>query len=198
MDSDNRNVLIKDNIAAYNDGSGIHYEISYAGRIVDNFSFGNTQRGIYVANSADTVVEHNLVARNGLEGIYAQNAESRARKYPARNNKVMGNIIAWSGKHAVRLPDTGYNNVSDSNLIVGTGPQYGIWDDASNPTVTGLVAWQERFSQDRKSWEKRAPLPADLASKLKNEELNIDWAALRALASGVESSTLKRRPGPPR
>ncbi|MGH9957646.1 MAG: right-handed parallel beta-helix repeat-containing protein, partial [Pyrinomonadaceae bacterium] len=134
FDSNNRNNLIANNTVAYNAGSGIHYEISYGGVIRNNYVFGNTQRGIYVANSADTVVEHNLVACNGLEGVYAQNAEKRAAIHPARNNKVNANIIAWSGKHAVRLPSANYNNVSDNNLIVGPSPQYGVWDDVSNPT----------------------------------------------------------------
>lgn len=196
FDADNKNNLIKNNLSAYNEGSGIHYEISFGGRIVNNFIFGNTQRGIYISNSADTIALHNLVACNGLEGIYAQNSAKRVEKYPARNNEVVGNIIAWSGKHAVRLPAADYNNVSDRNLIVGTAPLYGVWDDAGNPSVNGLVKWQEQFGQDKNSWERTLAIPAELAAKIKNEQLNVDWKALLSLASRLESGGLKKQPGP--
>jgi parallel beta-helix repeat protein len=196
FDTDNRNNLIANNIVAYNQGSGIHYEISYSGVIRNNYIFGNTQRGIYVSNSADTIVEHNLVVANGMEGIYAQNAPKRAEKYPARNNKVTRNIIAWSGKHAIRLPDADYNNFSDKNLIVDASPRYGVWDDSNNPTVTSLAAWQQRFAQDDNSWERVLKIPEELGSKLKNQQTNMDWTVLTRLASAVDSVASEGRPGP--
>jgi parallel beta-helix repeat protein len=196
FDSENRNNVIANNIVAYNEGSGIHYEISYGAVIRNNYIFGNSQRGIYMSNSADTIVEHNLVAGNGLEGIYAQNTQKRAAQYPARNNRVTRNIIAWSGKHAIRLPGADYNNFSDRNLIVDASPRYGVWDDSNNPTVTGLAAWQQQFSQDGNSWERVLKIPDELASKLRNQQTNVDWSVLTRLTTGLDGDSSEGRPGP--
>src|SRR5688500_1636502 len=69
FDWQNRNNTISGNRLAYNKGTGLHYEASFTGRILRNTIFGNSQRGIYLPNSSDSVVAHNLVTDNGLEGI---------------------------------------------------------------------------------------------------------------------------------
>ncbi|MGH8770520.1 MAG: right-handed parallel beta-helix repeat-containing protein, partial [Burkholderiales bacterium] len=145
---ENRNNRIDNNVVAYNEGSGIHYEVSYGAHIARNYVFGNKQRGIYIANSADSLVEHNLVAKNGLEGVAISNEAKRTARFPPKNNKVLANIIGWSGKHALRLPNAEFSNFADGNLFVGDGaPAYGIWEAPAYPTVSGLVAWQAQSGQ---------------------------------------------------
>ncbi len=101
FDAANANVLIQNNICRYNDGNGIHYEISERGIIRNNVCYENKGRGIYLSNSADTIVLHNLCFGNGMSGICAHGVERRGDAtadadtgfMPARNVVVMGNIL---------------------------------------------------------------------------------------------------------
>lgn len=101
FDAANANVLIQNNICRYNDGSGIHYEISERGIIRNNLCYENKGRGIYLSNSADTIVLHNICFGNGMSGICAHGVERRGDAtadsetgyMPARNVVVMGNIL---------------------------------------------------------------------------------------------------------
>jgi parallel beta-helix repeat protein len=180
----NSNNRIHGSVSAYNTGFGIHYEASQRGYIYDNYVFANRQRGIYLAHSADSVVAHNLVARNALEGI-AVIDEGRSPNRPElrpRRNRVFGNIVAWSGKAAIVLPAGLLENSSDYNLFLVAGPPPGFslgW----SPVRQGLAAWRAASGQDDYSWSLQFGLPQTLAAAFAAQQPKPDWSAVNSVAS---------------
>jgi parallel beta-helix repeat protein len=185
MNSNNR---IHGNVAAYNNGFGIHYEASQKGYIYNNYVFGNKQRGIYLPHSSDSTIEHNLVAMNGMEGI-AIIDEGRSKEKEVlrpRANRVLFNIVAWNGKPAIVLPLKLADNVSDYNLMLGSGkpPAFSLgWGSRDNPVRNGLAAWTAASGQDMHSWSKNFDIPASLRKALESRQPNPDWAQVLSLAS---------------
>ena len=159
--------LVHRNLAAFNDGFGIHYEASQRGYFYDNTVVGNHQRGIYLMDAARSVVAHNMVAGNGMEGI-AIVQDGRAAKKDVlvpRDNAVFGNVVAGSGKAAIVLPAAGLGNASDYNLFVSDGapPRFSLgWGSRESPVRQGLAAWQRASRQDLHSWNEKRARPADL------------------------------------
>jgi parallel beta-helix repeat protein len=197
LDSDNRNVVIRDSEVAYNDGDGIHYEISYSGTIVGNYVFGNRLRGIYLSNAVATVVEHNVVIANDLDGIAVNNERSSDPKYAAVNNKIIGNIIAWNGKMELRLPPKNIPSVSNENLFVGAqAPRFGVWHKPAYPRVSGLSSWTEMSGQDKNSWQTLMPFPPALELKIKRRETDLDWPLLTSITRQLDIAAAAKRPGP--
>lgn len=213
MNSNNR---IHGNVSAYNAGMGIHYEASRKGYIYNNFVFANRQRGIYLPHSSDSVIAHNLVARNALEGIAIveeERGKGRAELRP-RGNRVLANILAWNGKAAIVLPSGLLDNASDYNLILGDGepPVFSLgWGSRQSPVARGLDRWRAASGQDLNSWYERMEVPQDLLEALRNQRPDPDWAPVLALASrlsirapdapGKELSlpvAVQTRPGPER
>lgn len=197
LDTDNRNVVIRDSEVAYNDGDGIHYEISYAGTIMRNYVFGNRLRGIYLSNAVATVVEHNLVIANDLDGIAVNNERSSDPKYAAVNNKIIGNIIAWNGKTELRLPPKNVPSISNENLFVGAqAPIFGVWQKPFYPRVSGLSNWIEMSGQDKNSWQKLMPFPPALETKIKRRKTDLDWPMLTSISRQLDIRAPAKRPGP--
>lgn len=161
--------LVHHNLAAFNEGFGIHYEASQRGYIYDNTVAGNRQRGIYLMDSSHSVVAHNLVAGNGMEGIaiVQDGRAAKKRALVARDNVVFGNVVAWSGKAAIVLPAAGAGNASDYNLFIGDAapPRFSLgWGSRESPVRQGLAAWQRAARQDLHSWYEKRARPDDLKS----------------------------------
>jgi parallel beta-helix repeat protein len=177
---DNR---VEKNTVAYNQGFGIHYEASSRAHITDNKVFGNKQRGIYLPHSHNSVIAHNLVAANGLEGIVIideqrRDSDGRIDLRP-RNNAVTANMVAWNKGLALILPGPQYGNVSDRNVYVQTNgmPQFSMdwpkgWTDKKN-----LAQWRSREAQDLSSTVIKAPMDGSIRDALARGEVKIDWAA---------------------
>jgi len=185
----NKNDRVHGNVAAYNAGFGIQYEASQGGYLYDNYVFGNRQRGIYLPDASHSVVAHNLVASNGMEGIAIVD-EGRASSNPAlvpRGNVVFGNIVAWNGKAALVLPAGGLDNASDYNLFVSgaTPARFSLgWGSRASPVREGLVAWQKASGQDLHSWGAPLALPQALAFALRAARPDPPWGPLETLARG--------------
>lgn len=182
---------------------GIHYEASAGAHIVDNYVFGNGQRGIYLPNSSGSTIAHNLVAYNGLDGIVIVNErKEQAQKDPEllpNDNQVVGNILAWNGKNALVLPQGLLGNTSHGNLFVSADTPAGFslgWANIANPTVHGLSAWSALSGQDAHSLQRTLAVPPELARALKNGQTKLDWSMLAALAS--ERKGAADAPGPRR
>lgn len=172
------------NTVAYNTGFGIHYEASARAYIFDNRVFGNGQRGIYLPHSRDSVVKQNMVAANGLEGIVAidehrRDEEGRLDLHP-RNNRIVGNILAWNKGPALILPGPQYHNQSDGNVYISsTGdvtfsmgwPSY--WQ-GKKP----LSQWREENKQDLKSVHFTKHMSKAMLAALRKEKVNINWEVL--------------------
>jgi parallel beta-helix repeat protein len=184
----NSNNKVHDSVAAYNAGFGIHYEASQKGYIYNNYVFRNRMRGIYLAHSSESVVVHNLVAGNGMEGIVAIDegrSQNKAELRP-RGNRIVGNIIAWNSKAAVVLPAGLLENVSDYNLYLGNRepPSFSLgWGSRESPVRKGLPAWRSASGQDANSWGEAAEIPAALLAALEKKQPDADWSDVIKLAS---------------
>ncbi|HTE40284.1 MAG TPA: right-handed parallel beta-helix repeat-containing protein [Steroidobacteraceae bacterium] len=163
FDWHNDNNRIHRNVAARNTGMGIHYEASRRAFIYDNYVVGNGQRGIYLPNASESVVAHNLIAANGMEALAIVD-ERRAREQGPKelipvDNTVVGNVLAWNGKAALVLPDSGAaSNRSEANYFVSERtPTLSLgWPSRERPLAQGLDAWRKVSSQDRHSQQKTA------------------------------------------
>lgn len=183
----NRNDRVHGNVVAYNRGMGIQYEASQRAYIYDNYVFSNAQRGIYLPDASGSVVAHNLVVRNGLEGvaIVDENRPSKRAVLVPRDNVVFGNILAWNGKGELVLPAGGLGNVSDYNLFVyaHAAPSFSLgWGTRASPRRQGLSAWQAASGQDRHSWSVRRTVPQALEYTMRARRGRVPWDALRMLA----------------
>jgi parallel beta-helix repeat protein len=186
---------ITNSIVAYNQGYGIHFEISSGIQIYDNLVYGNKLRGIYIANGSNALVAHNLSANNGWEGIIVANGRRASSSYHPewlpRNNQVIGNIISWSGGDALRLGDRALNNKANGNLYVDD--RLSTYKQERNGTsalgATGLPQWKNVSSQDGGSWEKvmSAGARATAVSAMGAGQPNVDWSLLQNAASGLRA-----------
>ena len=188
MNSNNR---VHDNVAAYNEGFGIHYEASREGYIYNNYVFGNRQRGIYLPHSSGSIVAYNLVVKNGSEGI-AVIDEGRSRDKPEltpRANRVFGNIIAWNGRTSLVLPVGLLDNAADYNLYVSAkdAPGFSIgWGSRESPIRKGLDAWRAASGQDAHSWNPSSDIPPALLASLEAQRPDPDWTQLMAMAANYK------------
>ena len=193
----NSGIRIAGNVTAYNAGFGIHYEASQTGRIEGNASYGNTQRGIYLLESSDSVVQDNTVVANGLEGIVVADGD-RSAGLPAlkpRNNRVLGNTIGWNNDVELMLPYGAVQTRSDRNhfiAAVAPGVVQG-WRAPTNQPARGLQSWRERSEQDAVSTETIAPVPAQLAALLQARRL-VGIEALRAAVATARGFIPEKTP----
>lgn len=184
----NSNNKVHDNVSAYNAGFGIHYEASQKAHIANNRVFGNKLRGIYLPHSSGNIVAHNLVVKNGMEGIAIVDegrSKGRAELRP-RGNRVIGNIVAWNGRSAVVLPAALADNASDYNLylISPEPPAFSLgWASRESPIRKGLDAWRKASGQDEHSWSRPFDIPGDLLAALEKRQPDVDWSPVTKLAS---------------
>lgn len=189
FDWGNDDNLIERNIVAYNEGFGIQYEASSRAIIRDNEVYGNGQRGIYLIHSRDSVVAHNLVAFNGLEGVAIVDEQRVDPKglldlRPGRN-KVLANLIAWNKGLALILPGPEYANFSDANLFVQVkeGPVFSMGWPKGPLGKKSLDSWRTVEKQDHTSLAVTTPIPRELKNELDQGNIRIDWVALQSARS---------------
>jgi hypothetical protein len=185
--------LIHDNTSAYNGGFGIRYEAGVKGYIYNNYVFANGQGGIYLPGSAESIVAHNLVAYNGDEGIAASPdagsaaaPERQAKKVEPRENRVVGNIVAWNGKAGLALPDAAQESISDYNLYVSASEPPAFSSTTSGgqgPRWKGLDDWKEASGQDQHSWVASLDIPQPLQHALQSGQPSPQWDTVTAVAS---------------
>lgn len=134
-------IIIQNNFFYRNLG-GIHYEIGKRGLIKNNICIENYEKGIWIHQSSDTVVAHNLCYKNGRYGIEIRGVERRDENkmygrevdyiIEVKNNLVWGNIfidnnnseLSEKGEFDLALPDPkldfNRNNFSDYNVFIRT------------------------------------------------------------------------------
>ena len=184
----NSNNKVHESVSAYNAGFGIHYEASQKGHITNNRVFGNKRRGIYLPHSSGSIVAHNLVAKNGMEGVVVVD-EGRSKNKPElrpRGNRVIGNILAWNNRSAVVLPAGLLENVSDYNLYLSSREPPGFslgWASKASPVRKGLEAWRAASRQDMNSWSESFEIPKELLLALEKRQPDADWSGVMKLAS---------------
>jgi parallel beta-helix repeat protein len=184
----NSNNKVHENVSAYNAGFGIQYEASQKGYIYNNFVYSNKLRGIYLPHSSGSVVAHNLVAKNGMEGIAIidEGRNPEKSEIRPRGNQLVGNIVAWNGKNAVVLPAGGMENSSDYNLYLVSGEPASFslgWASRESPVRKGLEAWREASGQDAHSWSQSFAIPPDVLAALEKKQPDVNWSEILKVAS---------------
>jgi parallel beta-helix repeat protein len=180
---------ISNNIAAYNDGFGIHYEASSKAYILDNQVFGNRQRGIYLPHSRDSIVAHNLIVANGLEGVAIVDEKRRDSKgildLRPTNNAVLANILAWNRGTALILPGVAYENRSDANLFLEdkSAPEFSMGWPKGLFGKHSFTRWQRDEHQDSDSSVIAQAMDSNTRQSLSKGVLEIDWSSLYKLRS---------------
>lgn len=180
FDTKNRNNLIENNTLAYNEGFGVHYEASYTGTIRGNRVYGNSMRGIHLLESANSLIEDNVVFSHPYEGVViadGDRSEDDPTLKPA-NNIVRNNTIAWNdhSRNWVQLilaPGL-QGNQSDRNVFVAQDikPRMNLgYHSGSNPASETLTHWQARSGQDMNSLTSLQGVPSPLAAKLAARQL---------------------------
>lgn len=190
----NVNNRIYENIAAYNDHMGIHYEASQQGYIYNNYVFSNKLRGIYLPHSSGSVVAFNMVAKNGYEGIAIIDEGRNPDDLRLRptGNLVYGNIVGWNGKAAIVLPLALADNRSDYNLFLGLSqPTFALgWPSATSPLRTGLDAWRAASGQDMNSWYQAFDIPATLLTEVDQKSVYPNWTEVLNVAAQYSAPSL--------
>jgi parallel beta-helix repeat protein len=190
LDWDDRNNRVHKCISAHNTGDGLYFEASSAGRIYNNYFFGNGIRGIFLLHSSNTLVTHNLTVANGSDGIVVMDEGGRNPNLDLepKGNLVIGNLSGWNrGTTELTMPPNLLNNRSDSNLFLGhpAEPGYAIDWAFKGRLSRGLAAWQSASGLDRNSTQKVTPLPAPVAGAINAKSTSVGWAAVFALRSGL-------------
>lgn len=184
FDWGNEHNLVERNLCAFNEGFGLHYEASGPARIAHNVSLGNLQRGLYALHSHELLIERNLVAFNGLEGIAVmdEGLRDKALDLEARGNRVRANIVAFHTRPALVLPEGGVGNEASDNLYVEAKAGESMfsrgWPSPVRPTPRGLAAWQSRTGQDIRSSAVTVLAPPALVEALRRKRLDDEWQAL--------------------
>ena len=174
------------NLSAYNEGFGIQFEASSGGQFLDNQVFGNHQRGIYLIHSRDSIVAHNLVVANGLDGIAVIDEQRSDPKgildLRPRGNKVFANLVAWNGAAALILPGAEYSNRSDANLYfqeIGS-PYFSMGWPKGMFNKRRLSDWQTKERQDQASKLISTAMPDKIKTGFAKENLAIEWDLIAA------------------
>jgi parallel beta-helix repeat protein len=171
FDWKNQNVDVRRNIAAYNAGFGIHFEVSGPSTVQHNVAIGNTQRGIFLTASHHMTVNNNLAVANGMQGITSVLEDRKDlpdTKFRANGNRFFKNVLAWNTDGALYIPDTG-DEQSNFNVIVGKGKSAYFSREFPHPLrlpSKGLSQWNENTGQDLKSWQWDIDMPESWKSYL--------------------------------
>ena len=189
VDTDSRNVVLKDNVFAYNEYAGIFCEWSYVCRISGNYVYGNGRWGVHTGGQ-DSVIENNLIIANGRRGIFGYH-DPRVPGGPLRN-KLLRNIVGWSGEAEITVPNrSSYPWVSDDSLYLnGSTPKF---LEEKVAIITGLGNWQDHSGYDRQSRSRSMPLPASIADAINDRRLITDWTPIEKIAREVDPES---PPGP--
>lgn len=152
IDIDNTGMVIERNVVEYNEGNGIQYEISYAGRIVDNIVRYNTdsEKGwlwnsqILIQNSQDIEVRGNQVTvpesgGNAIGLIEQERGAGAYGAYVTKNVHVHDNKITFTSAYGKIGADNDYggdamfrpnmNNYfyDNSYYLVDTDAKHWLW-----------------------------------------------------------------------
>lgn len=193
FDWKNKNNQIRENMAAYNTGFGIHYELSQSGVIQDNYVYGNGQRGIYLRDSANCWVTHNMVVANGLEGIailYTGQKDGNGVEFGGENNKVYSNIVGWNNGGALIMPK-GASKLGEADTNVYFGNQKANkfslgYPSTFSPALYSLADWQKASNLDLGSILSEINLPKETSDDLTKKMQIKSWASIQNLATSLK------------
>jgi hypothetical protein len=167
FDTGNAGNRVCQSALAYNEGHGVHFEVSGGGYVGGVLALGNRARGLYLIGSHDLVLRENASIGNGLQAI---SVVTHGRKSDARTsgNQLLGNLLAWSGgtnDRLATLPKAAEGMLADFNVYVSDSED-GVF--ASGRKARGgapaLERWRETSGNDAHSLLEIAEAPAGLGA----------------------------------
>lgn len=188
---------IHDNFMAYNEGFGVHVEVSHDSVYYNNITLSNGKRGIYLPGSHRNTVVHNLSAFNSIDGIASI---ERERVDPPKNSTVIGNLIAWNKARSLRMPTSTTGHKADHNLYLRqTAPTFSLgWQ----LNLTGLAQWRLKSGMgDHSTYLQRSPSSA-LQKSINSKDVQVDLSELVNLSNkynvpAINSPKVNLKSGPP-
>ncbi len=179
VDWEGSNNLIENNVSSYNQGFGIHYEMSASATVRGNYTYGNTMRGIYLIDGGSSVVERNSIFGNTYEGlsVVETSRSSGGSPYEPRNVRIIGNTVAWNDFNRnwiqMNTPPLAFNFQSDRNVFIAERlrPRVSIGWMTTGSWYDNLAAWRSRTGDDVNSAEQLAPMPENLRTALQQKRL---------------------------
>ncbi|MGB4812499.1 MAG: right-handed parallel beta-helix repeat-containing protein [Methylophilaceae bacterium] len=190
FDWQNKHNLIKGNVAAYNTGFGIHYELSQFGKIENNYVYGNGQRGIFLRDSANCEISNNMVIANGLEGIvavYTGQKDGKGVEFGSENAIVTSNVVGWNTGGALIMPKgASAIGISDMNVYLGDdkSTKFSLgYPSTLSPAVYSLSDWQNQSGLDVHSASSSYGMPKSILDSIAKRELITDWSVIDKVAS---------------
>ncbi len=183
FDWGNSDNLVEQNVAAFNDGFGIHYEAGGPAKIRNNTSIGNRQRGIYALHSHQLEIIGNTVAFNQLDGIVVMDEglrdPSRALDLSPRMNRVERNLVAFNGGMALVLPSDRSSNTSNGNCYIDkptSPPRFSLgWPRAGGSGVKTMSQWTAATGQDEQSTVRLEVPGAAALGAIAAQDHTFDW-----------------------
>ena len=194
LDTFQDNNLIANNQLAYNEGIGIHIEMSNAANIQGNTIIGSGAQGIQVVDSNGTTISGNVIAANTQDAVLIQ-SDSRAvanPKYRSINNKVSGNIFAWNWENSavknhrsIAIPRDATTTVN-ANTYCGSG--VGLPKSLRFVLENNALDWPswKNAGKDRDSTQLVGPLPPELQDRMHKGDLAL--VKSQALVNYIKSS----------
>ena len=191
FDWGNSDNLVENNVVAFNDGFGIHYEAGGPARIRNNTSIANRQRGIYALHSHELQIIGNTVAFNQLDGIVVMDEglrdPSRTLDLHPRLNRVERNVVAFNGGMALVLPSDRSSNTSNSNCYIekpSSAPRFSLgWPLAGGVGVKSMPQWTAATGQDEQSIVRLEVPGAAVLAAIAAQDHTFDWSG--ALGAGA-------------
>jgi hypothetical protein len=183
FDWGNSDNLVEQNVAAFNDGFGIHYEAGGPAKIRNNTSIANRQRGIYALHSHELEISGNTVAFNQLDGIVVMDEglrdPSRVLDLRPRLNRVEGNVVAFNTGMALVLPNERSSNTSNGNCYIdkpSSPPRFSLgWPRAGGIGVKTLPQWIAATGQDEQSGVRLEVPSAAALGAIAAQDHAFDW-----------------------
>ena len=174
FDGGNFNVTVQNSYSHHNKGCGIFYEISERGTFRNNVCSFNKSLGVYLSNSSDCQVLHNVLYKNGMSGVvstgvdraYPAFGEGEKHRLAARNNVVWGNIFydncdpelcpkdldgrdkPWDTRAELILPETKDNDINTGNVS-----DYNIFYRSPNRVLPFWKGWHNEQFKDLAEWQ---------------------------------------------
>ena len=178
--------VVSNSVVVGNNGHGLHYEASFSGEFHDNLIFNNAKRGIYLPNSSNCSVHHNLIILNGLEQvatIYSGRQDPEGETdFSVHGNRILRNVIGWgrSNRPVLVLPRKRADNTSNQNIFI-YDKKYPVFSLGWPRLMSLWKAWDLRewirhSDQDRDSIVVQATVPRYL----------LRWRASQPLVSNLD------------
>jgi parallel beta-helix repeat protein len=185
--------LIANNRIAFNNGIGIHIEVSNKATIDNNVILGNTAQGIQLVDSQGSTITNNVIVGNTQDAVLIH-GDSRAQTNPGYRsvrNKIAGNTFAWNWELTSTKNFRSVAIASGNTLLANSYCGSGAGSPLSlrfviDSTVHDWTSWN-KAGAEAQATHRVAPPPAELLERMRKRDVTL-VTANGALASYVKAA----------